>query len=218
MVSVRRDDGTGQVLLHPMGTLSVRQGVVPLNLSRDIDRVGGSVPSGDRRFKITAATLGPVSMAPDPVRDLFAPGQYFDLSDDESLAAPSFEEMDAGVTFGVDGYTFAASARVDAPFDYTEITIGPDGEPVAEEEPQRLDGGLVLVLAAYGAAALAPIRMEAASRFRAAAVRTDAPAVRRHGWALAEVATDAPTGPALTWAEAHPRRARTEVLVPAVLP
>ena len=217
MVSVRRDDRTGEVLLHPMGTLAVRQGVVPLNLSRDIDRVGGAVPSGDRRFAITAAALGPVSMEPDPVRDLFAPGQYFDLSDDESLAAPSFEEMDAGVTFGVDGYTFAASARVDAPFDYTDITIGPDGEPVAEEEPQRLDGGLVLVLAAYGAAALAPIRMEAASRFRAAGVRADAPAVRPHGWAVAEVASDAPAGPALTWAEAHPRRTRTEVLVPAVL-
>lgn len=217
MVSVRRDDRAGEVLLHPMGTLSVRQGVVPLNLGRDIDRVGGAVPSGDRRFAVTGASIGPVEQDLDPVRDLFAPGQFFDLTDDESLAAPSFEEMEAGVSFGVDGYAFAAAARVDAPFDYTEITIGPDGEPVLEEEPQPLEGGLVLILAAFGAAALAPIRLEAASRFGPGQPRTDAPVVRPHGWALAEVSSTAASGPALTWAEAHPRLTRTQVLVPAVV-
>ena len=47
---VRRDDRPDQILLHPMGTLQVQQGVVPLNLHRDIDRVGEAPPSGARRF------------------------------------------------------------------------------------------------------------------------------------------------------------------------
>ena len=46
------------VLLHPLGTLTVRQTVVPLGLTRDIDRVGTGTPSGDRRFAITGAAIG----------------------------------------------------------------------------------------------------------------------------------------------------------------
>ena len=45
---VRRDDRPDQILLHPMGTLAVQQGVVPLNLQRDIDRIGDAAPGGAR--------------------------------------------------------------------------------------------------------------------------------------------------------------------------
>ena len=41
------------LLLHPLGRLEVRQGVVPLHLDRDIDRVGAFVPRDARRFAIT---------------------------------------------------------------------------------------------------------------------------------------------------------------------
>ena len=30
----------------------------------------------------------------------FAPAQFFAMSDDEKLASPSFEQMDAGLVFG----------------------------------------------------------------------------------------------------------------------
>ena len=101
LVTVRRDDRPDQVLLHPMGSLAVQQGVVPLNLQRDIDRVGEAVPSDVRRFAITSASLGSSGQPRSgqtmrPVRDLFAPGQFFDMTDDDRLAAPSFEEMEAG--------------------------------------------------------------------------------------------------------------------------
>ena len=57
MVSLRQPVTDG-VLLHPLGSLTVRQNVVPLGLDRDIDRVGTSTPSGDRRFDVTRAALG----------------------------------------------------------------------------------------------------------------------------------------------------------------
>src|SRR3954451_8120167 len=44
MVSLRQPVTDG-VLLHPLGSLTVRQNVVPLGLTRDIDRVGTSTPS-----------------------------------------------------------------------------------------------------------------------------------------------------------------------------
>src|SRR5262249_39498625 len=43
LVGLRQPAG-GDVLLHPLGTLSVRQSIVPLNLMRDIDHVGTGTP------------------------------------------------------------------------------------------------------------------------------------------------------------------------------
>jgi hypothetical protein len=202
LVTVRRDDRPGQVLMHPMGSLSVRQGVVPLNVSRDIDRVGEAVPSGSRRFAITAAVLGTSTPPRRPVRDQFAPGQFFDMTDDDRLAAPSFDEMEAGVAFGDDTHSFPAGAAVRSPFDYTDITIGADGTATVEEEPVVLDGPLVLVLAGFGAAALAPERRRAAARFATPLEPTPAPTLKAAGWAVAQTATTAPAGPVTTWAEA----------------
>ena len=200
---VRRDDRPDQILLHPMGSLQVQQGVVPLNLSRDIDRLGEARPSGARRFTITSVTLGGTSQTIRPVRDEFAPGQFFDLTDDERLAAPSFEEMDAGVAFGDDMYTFARAAVIRSPFDYTDITIGPDGTPTVEPDPVPPSGPLVLVLAGLGAAARARHR-QAAMRFRSPTA-DDAPVVLVAGYAVAAADSTAPPGPPMTWAEAHER-------------
>ena len=47
--------------------------------------------------------------------------------------------MDAGVTFGDGGYT-AGPGRDRSPFDYTDIVIGPDGNPVLQPDPHSQDG------------------------------------------------------------------------------
>jgi hypothetical protein len=201
IVAVRRDDRPGQILIHPMGTLSVQQGVVPLNLSRDIDRLGEARPSSARRFAITSVTLGGIAQTTRPVRDEFAPGQFFDLTDDERLTAPSFDQMDAGVSFGHDSDTFARAAVVRSPFDYTDITIGSDGTPTVEPDPAPADGPLVLVLAGLGAAAMAPHR-QAATRFQSPASDV-APVMRPSGYAVAATDSTAAPGPTMTWAEAH---------------
>ena len=48
--------GADGVLLHPLGTLTVKQTVVPLNL--EISRFGQAAPAGARRFTITRVSLG----------------------------------------------------------------------------------------------------------------------------------------------------------------
>ncbi len=208
MVSLRQPVTDG-VLLHPLGSLTARQNVVPLGLDRDIDRVGTSTPSGDRRFEVTRAAIGDHGQDRDSIRELFAPGQYFDLSDDDRLAAPSFESMNAGVTFGDGGYTMGTPKS--SPFDYTDITIDEHGEPVLEPEPHHQV--LVLDLLLLGAASRAPARRTLNQRF-AAPVREGAPKVNPGGYAAVDEEGPAPTDAGLTWVEAAAQAREGRFVVP----
>jgi hypothetical protein len=202
MVSVRAEPRAGEaVLVHPMGNLTVRQGAAPLNLGRDIDRVGAAAPSGSRRFTITRVLVGDEEQRTHAVRDLFAPAEYFDLTDDEKLAAPSFEEMDAGLAFGDQDYRFDDSRKVGSPFDYTDIVIGEDGTATVEPEPHTVDGSLVLRLLQLGAAALAPTRRGVSVRFDSTA-RDEVPTLRERGWVVAEAGNETVSALAPTWIEA----------------
>ncbi|MCA8880538.1 MAG: hypothetical protein KDA73_11405 [Rhodobacteraceae bacterium] len=206
LVTVRPAAGPSGVLLHPLGRLTVRQTVVPLGLTRDIDRVGTATPTGARRFAVTGARIGTVDQTRSPVRDLFAPGQYFDMTDDERLAAPSFESMEAGVEIGEGGYSFAADGAVASPFAYTDIVIGADGTPELQPEPHMQDAAQVLVMTATGAAGRARVRRTLGRRF-AAPVRAAAPGLAPGGWAAIEVAAAQPVAAGVTWAEARARAA-----------
>jgi hypothetical protein len=201
LVTVRTAPAGG-VLLHPQGTLTVRQSVVPLGLTRDLDRIGSKVPSGERRFAITAAAIGPNAQATTSVREMFAPGQFFDMSDDDRLAAPSFESMEAGVSFGDGGYTADFGARVTSAFAYTDIVVGLDGKPVLQPDPHVQEGSSVLVMTQRSPAALARTRQTLAARFAAPAVFV-APAVTTTTWAAVAVATGEPVATGPTWAEAR---------------
>ena len=101
------------MLLHPLGSLSVRQSVVPLNLD------ARHRPGRHRRRRAEPAASQvtqararrPRQASTQPLRELFAPGQFFDMSDDDKLVAPSFESMDAGVTIGEAGYAIGHADR-----------------------------------------------------------------------------------------------------------
>jgi hypothetical protein len=99
-------------LVHPVGTLRISQKVVPLNLR--IDRIGSQRPSDAREFQITETKLGDDLLpGPAPVQESFAPAQFFDMSDEEKLAGPSFRNFDSGVRLGEPGRARAdyAAAR-----------------------------------------------------------------------------------------------------------
>lgn len=215
LVTLRPDrSGASRMLLHPMGSLTVRQGVVPLNLDRGIDRVGTSTPSDDRTFTITRVGIGTDELSTDPVRDLFAPAEFFDLTDEEKLAAPSFEDMEAGVTVAAADYSFDHARSVSSPFDYTDITIGADGEATVADEPHAENGGFVLRMLLVGAAALAPTRVGRADRFTSAPLEA-APRLRPRGWAVAAAGAGGVDEVRSTWVEASAARAKGRVLVPS---
>lgn len=171
LVGLRATPASDALLLHPLGRLEVRQGVVPLRLDRDIDRVGAFVPARDRRFEFTSATVGGAAVPKDPVFDDFPDGHFFDLTDAERLAAPAFVRREAGVMFGSDVYRTDVGAAAASPLGYTEIVVGPDGVPIEQPEnepppppkplpPHVFDAGLRI-----GAAARAATRTGQSERY-----------------------------------------------------
>ena len=116
--------GAGEVLMHPFGDLTVRQRVLPLNVT--IQKFGETQPIGPLRFEVTAASVGgeDASSRAESVREHFAPARFFELSDAEKLSRPGFEALEAGRRIATEG--FEEPAGVETNFDYEDILVDVD--------------------------------------------------------------------------------------------
>ena len=92
------DPPDDEVVIHPFGSLTVRQKVAPLGVT--ITKYGSGTVAGDTRFDVTKVMAAGDELSSRQVRDEFAPAQYFDLSDSEKLSRASFEQLQSGVTVG----------------------------------------------------------------------------------------------------------------------
>ena len=164
----------GEILLHPRGSLTIRQRVVPFD--RDLDRFGTRPLAGARRFSIAALLVDGVAQpasALQPVVDDFAPAQFRRLADDEALAAPSFDPMPAGLS--VTPAAAASGAPVAKRLVYKTVIRGVTGNrpgPAFALPAER-----VAPLAAAGAAGTAATRATGRVRFAGAplGVRVERP-------------------------------------------
>jgi hypothetical protein len=191
------------LVLDPLGNLMVKQAVVPLNTTRDVDLFGGAPVAGDRRFRLKAS-LNNDEQQIGIVKDQFVPAQFFGMSDDEKLASPSFEEMDAGIVFGSDRVTFDEAQTVAAPLKYETKVIGPAGESATAPAPYVLSAPRLFEQTRFSAVAQAPIRALGVGRFRDAAA-PKAATLHTVRWVVASLVDPATTAPALgagtTWSE-----------------
>ncbi|NLD67656.1 MAG: hypothetical protein GX644_02460 [Limnobacter sp.] len=187
-VSLRRPTNEAALVLDPLGRLAVSQDVVPLNTGRDIDVFGGAPVAGARRFGL-AVSLEGLPLAPiASLQAPFAPAQFFAMSDDEKLAAPSFELRDAGVVVGSEAASFDAAQIAATALDYEAIVIDelaapPKPAPAHYTLPaERLER-----FAASGAAGRAPLRRIGRTRYRRADDEAAESAVRllAPSWAIA---------------------------------
>ncbi|MEU9337224.1 DUF6603 domain-containing protein [Streptomyces sp. NPDC048290] len=117
----------GQLIVHPLGGLAFTQRFAPLGIT--MDRFGNAPIKGPRRLDLdpeltvtdpAGGTPRTVRLA--PTREYFAPAQFLDLSDDEKIAAPSFESLIAGAT--ADGALARARERTGvfaSPIRYEEV-------------------------------------------------------------------------------------------------
>jgi hypothetical protein len=80
-----------QTVVHPFGVLTFSERLVPLEVS--IEKFGVKRPKDANRFTIAPSDN---AVRSDPVSELFAPGNFLNLTDDEKLARPSFETMRSG--------------------------------------------------------------------------------------------------------------------------
>ena len=90
------DDKTLRV--HPLGTLTVRENVVPLDLQ--ITRYGNATPADGNYFAISDVKIDGQTETRQNFQDYFAAGQFLTLSDADKVSLPSFEKYDAGATIG----------------------------------------------------------------------------------------------------------------------
>jgi hypothetical protein len=97
------------IVVHPMGSLTVRENVVPLDVP--VTKFGNTTPADGTQFAIASVTLGTGQAAISPVPGNFAPGQFQQLSDADKISAPAFEEFHCGVAIGDP----TAAAGSDAP-------------------------------------------------------------------------------------------------------
>ncbi|HKD06725.1 MAG TPA: DUF6603 domain-containing protein [Bryobacteraceae bacterium] len=100
MVSLSPDakklESSGQSV-HPLGRVAVRERTVPFDIQ--ISRFQQK-PIPAQTWSIVSAELAsavPASLGA-AIQDKFAPGQFLDLTQDEQLARPAFEQMNSGVT------------------------------------------------------------------------------------------------------------------------
>lgn len=95
----------GVVRIDPLGTLTVRQKVIPFN--RAVSKLGESrIDGGPVTISVSATQLGATrDESPTVVKEYFAPAQVEDLDEAAKLSRPSFERMDGGASFGADDVT-----------------------------------------------------------------------------------------------------------------
>ena len=195
--------GAGLVL-DPLGELVVQQQLVPLDTDQDVDTYGGAPVAGAHRFQLSASLNG---QAGTPVQGAFAPARYFVMSDDDKLAAPSFQTMDAGVVLGADQITFGTIVSLG--LNYDQVVLNPqtpgattpdDQVPVTKYPmpPQSLAAHLPT-----GAAAQVPVRRVGRVRFRNADA-TPAAKLTPVQWRIVQASDGTPAAnqpPGNTWSE-----------------
>ncbi|MFJ8628868.1 DUF6603 domain-containing protein [Kitasatospora sp. NPDC093550] len=94
LVNLRTLPGTDTLVLHPLGTLFIRQRVIPLNVR--LDRVGAQRPLAGHRFAVGPAPDSGLVQA-SLTTERFAMAQFQDMDDAAKLSRPAYEDQDAGL-------------------------------------------------------------------------------------------------------------------------
>jgi hypothetical protein len=164
LISTRSADGA-TVIAHPLAQLDVHETVVPLGLA--IDRIGAATISGASTFAISDFRINGSVVAHTAVQEDFAPAQFFNLTDVEKLARPSFEPHDAGAS--VDALPATCGTVVSKTIAYETFYVdAPGGELRTDAAPRSDLFGLDLqVLARFGASGSAQIRSAGKARYAA---------------------------------------------------
>jgi len=125
------EDPNAPLMATPDSVIEVRQTLVPLGI--DIEQFGNAPVGELSTFELAAVGLEQSGT----LDDWFAPGQFFDLGNDDKLEGPEFELMRAGIQFG--GGAPVAGPDVGVDTGYKPYIIDPE----FPEEETGLGKGLV---------------------------------------------------------------------------
>jgi len=123
-LSTPAGDGT-QIYVDPNGVLTLRERVLPLN--QTLTKFGEAVPGPQTTFTLDTVKLGNQSIGYSLVNDKFAPAQFEQMSDQDKLSRPSFDDGVAGFTVGAGQLTFGQQFGLD--LQYADIYVDDEHEP-----------------------------------------------------------------------------------------
>ncbi len=112
------DPGTTDPVIHPFGTLTFSERIVPLGI--DITRFGNDLPLNANHFDIVASDPGITTVA---ATDEFAAANFFDLTDDQKLSRNSFDPMTSGFSV-TSASNLITSAAISEDVDYKLSYLG----------------------------------------------------------------------------------------------
>lgn len=161
LVVLRPETSATEVLVHPLGSLSVSQNLVPLE--RTLGLFGSVPPKDYDEFAIVGVDgLDIVG----PTQQYFAPAQFRKMSDAEKLASPSFERMVSGVRLAPADAIVVGYVQ-ETPLDYEQSVILDVDQPASERLEERYTPGGVTIaaLAEHGPAGTAAVREQGRAKF-----------------------------------------------------
>jgi hypothetical protein len=119
------------VRIHPFGSLTIAQKLVPLNFQMDI--FGNQEISDVHKVSIQSVAIGTQTASISSVQDFFAVAQFKKLTDTQKLSRPSFERFNNGVkaVFAHNTADFVPGNAVRQSLEYEQIYI--DKQPVEQK-------------------------------------------------------------------------------------
>jgi len=155
-------DPATDLIVHPLGELTVRERVAPLDFQ--IERFSAGTVDGDNKFSIAAPALGgePLDTS-KPVSDLFPVGDFLALSDHEKLSRPSFEPLTSGISLVAVGVR--SGEKLDRAVGYKTIIRKKSSKRLLASALYSPSSEKFLAAVRLGAAARAPLRFVGAARF-----------------------------------------------------
>ena len=85
----------GQVIMHSVGTLTIRQTILPLGM--EITKFGNFAPIDIKSAYISSLKINGIPSSFVDVKDAFAPAEFKEMEDDDKLKAPSYKDEVSGV-------------------------------------------------------------------------------------------------------------------------
>lgn len=167
MVTFAPRRGDPQVRAHPLGRFVFAQQVAPLGLR--LEKFGDAGVSGPDLFVVESVTVGgrplaqavPAASRP-PIREHFARAQFIEMTEEDRLGRPAYEELDAGVAFASTAYEVSPHpVRADLAYETSYLDLG-TGATLPEPAPEVPTAGnaadLLQQLGRFGAAGRASFR------------------------------------------------------------
>ncbi|MCP5053317.1 MAG: hypothetical protein GY940_39500, partial [bacterium] len=121
LMTLRKIDTSADLVLHPVGQLKISQRAAPLLLT--IDKIGSQKPEDANYFTLTVDGGSQELEEKAKTNEMFAMGQFKDLSDSKKLSSPAYEKKKAGLEISVKGKQLKTSGAVKRVVRYEQIII-----------------------------------------------------------------------------------------------